>query len=72
MMVMSTFWLLGIGLIVTQTTLLQFLPLWVGRPDFVFILVADASLGIYRFSHGHSSVYGGQTFRVEEYKKPEF
>ncbi|MCK4988148.1 MAG: hypothetical protein KAS40_21585, partial [Desulfobacterales bacterium] len=25
-----------------------------------------------RISHGRSSVYGGQTFRVEEYKKPEF
>ncbi|MEJ2220730.1 MAG: MG2 domain-containing protein [Desulfobacterales bacterium] len=37
-----------------------------------FKLVADAALGIYRISHGQSSVYGGQTFRVEEYKKPEF
>jgi uncharacterized protein YfaS (alpha-2-macroglobulin family) len=37
-----------------------------------FKLVADAALGLYRISHGHSSVYGGQTFRVEEYKKPEF
>ncbi|MGD2184469.1 MAG: MG2 domain-containing protein [Desulfobacterales bacterium] len=35
-------------------------------------LVADAALGLYRISHGRSSVYGGQTFRVEEYKKPEF
>jgi uncharacterized protein YfaS (alpha-2-macroglobulin family) len=37
-----------------------------------FKLAADAALGLYRISHGHSSVYGGQTFRVEEYKKPEF
>ena len=37
-----------------------------------FKLVADAALGVYRISHGRSSVYGGQTFRVEEYKKPEF
>lgn len=35
-------------------------------------LPADAALGVYRISHGRSSVYGGQTFRVEEYKKPEF
>jgi uncharacterized protein YfaS (alpha-2-macroglobulin family) len=37
-----------------------------------FKLAADAALGVYRISHGQSSVYGGQTFRVEEYKKPEF
>jgi uncharacterized protein YfaS (alpha-2-macroglobulin family) len=37
-----------------------------------FKLVADAALGVYRISHGGGSVYGGQTFRVEEYKKPEF
>jgi rod shape-determining protein MreD len=47
MMVMSVFWLLGIGLIVAQTTLLQFLPSWIGRPDFVFILVAFSA---YRFA----------------------
>jgi uncharacterized protein YfaS (alpha-2-macroglobulin family) len=35
-------------------------------------LPADAALGVYRISHGRSSVYGGQAFRVEEYKKPEF
>jgi uncharacterized protein YfaS (alpha-2-macroglobulin family) len=35
-------------------------------------LAADAALGVYRISHGRRSVYGGQTFRVEEYKKPEF
>jgi uncharacterized protein YfaS (alpha-2-macroglobulin family) len=37
-----------------------------------FQLPADAALGVYRISHNRSSVYGGQTFRVEEYKKPEF
>jgi uncharacterized protein YfaS (alpha-2-macroglobulin family) len=37
-----------------------------------FKLAADAALGVYRISHDQSSVYGGQTFRVEEYKKPEF
>jgi uncharacterized protein YfaS (alpha-2-macroglobulin family) len=37
-----------------------------------FKLPADAALGIYRISHDRRSVYGGQTFRVEEYKKPEF
>ena len=37
-----------------------------------FKLAADAALGLYRISHGRSSVYGGQSFRVEEYKKPEF
>ena len=47
MVVMIIFWLLGIGLIVAQTTLLQFLPAWVGRPDFVFILVAFCA---YRFA----------------------
>jgi len=37
-----------------------------------FQLPADAALGVYRISHTRGSVYGGQTFRVEEYKKPEF
>ena len=37
-----------------------------------FKLAADAALGVYRISHGGGSVYGGQMFRVEEYKKPEF
>ncbi len=41
------FWLLGIALIVIQTTLLQSLPLWLGRPDFLFILVAFIA---YRFA----------------------
>ena len=37
-----------------------------------FKIPSGAPLGVYRISHGRSSVYGGQTFRVEEYKKPEF
>ena len=32
----------------------------------------DAPLGVYHISHGSGIVYGGNTFRVEEYKKPEF
>jgi rod shape-determining protein MreD len=46
-MLVFTFWTLGIALIVAQTTLLQFLPLWIGRPDFIFILVAFIA---YRFA----------------------
>lgn len=37
-----------------------------------FEIPADAPLGVYRISHGSGIVYGGNTFRVEEYKKPEF
>ncbi len=37
-----------------------------------FKIPAEAPLGVYRISHSRSSLYGGQTFRVEEYKKPEF
>ena len=32
----------------------------------------DAPLGVYRIFHSSGSVHGGNTFRVEEYKKPEF
>lgn len=46
-MLFFPFWLLGIALIVVQTTLLQSLPTWLGRPDFVFILVAFTA---YRFA----------------------
>lgn len=46
-MLVFTFWLLGIVLIVLQTTLLQSLPMWLGRPDFIFILVAFIA---YRFA----------------------
>lgn len=37
-----------------------------------FDIPGDAPLGLYRISHGSGSVHGGNTFRVEEYKKPEF
>ncbi len=37
-----------------------------------YIIPTDAALGVYRISHGTGIVYGGNTFRVEEYKKPEF
>ena len=35
-------------------------------------LPEDAALGIYSLSHGMGTTRGGHTFRVEEYKKPEF
>jgi uncharacterized protein YfaS (alpha-2-macroglobulin family) len=37
-----------------------------------FDIAPDAPLGLYRIAHGSGTVYGGNTFRVEEYKKPEF
>ena len=37
-----------------------------------FELPEDAALGVYAISHNSGWVYGGNTFRVEEYKKPEF
>jgi len=46
-MLFLSFWVLGIVLIVVQTTLLQSLPLWLGRPDFLFIFVAFIA---YRFA----------------------
>lgn len=46
-MVFISFWLIGVALIVCQTTLMQYMPLWFGRPDFVFILVAFSA---YRFA----------------------
>ncbi len=46
-MLFFSFWVLGIALIVVQTTLLQSLPMWLGRPDFVFIFVAFVA---YRFA----------------------
>jgi len=46
-MLFFIFWVLGIVLIVAQTTLLQSLPLWLGRPDFIFIFVAFTA---YRFA----------------------
>ena len=41
------FLVLGVLLIVLETTLLQSFPAWIGRPDFVYILVAFAA---YRFA----------------------
>jgi rod shape-determining protein MreD len=46
-MLVFAFWLMGIALIVAQTTLLQYLPAWLIRPDFIFILVAFIA---YRFA----------------------
>lgn len=46
-MMVFTFWVLGIVLIVVQTTILQSMPQWLGRPDFIFILVAFIA---YRFA----------------------
>lgn len=46
-MVVFLFWVLGIALIVFQTTLLQSLPEWFGRPDFLFIFVTFIA---YRFA----------------------
>ncbi len=46
-MLVFLFWALGIVLIVAQTTLLEYLPLWLGRPDLVFVLVAFIA---YRFA----------------------
>ena len=43
-----------------------------GGLDGEFNIPQDAPLGVYRISHGSGSAYGGNTFRVEEYKKPEF
>ena len=46
-MLVFAFWVLGVALIVAQTTFLQYLPLWLVRPDFVFILVTFIA---YRFA----------------------
>lgn len=40
------FLLLAVFLVVAQTTVLHFLPYWMGRPDFIFILIAFIA---YRF-----------------------
>ncbi len=42
-MKIAVFLLVGIFLIVMQTTILQILPAWFGFPDFVFILIAFAA-----------------------------
>ncbi len=41
-----SFFILGVISVVAQTTLLPHLPMWLGRPDFIYILVAFAA---YRF-----------------------
>lgn len=46
-MLFLSFWAVGIALIIAQTTLLEYLPLWLGRPDLSFILVAFVA---YRFA----------------------
>jgi rod shape-determining protein MreD len=46
-MLVFSFWALGIILIVAQTTLLEYLPLWLGRPDLIFVMVAFIA---YRFA----------------------
>lgn len=46
-MLVFAFWLLGIALIVAQTTILQYLPMWLVRPDFLFILISFIA---YRFA----------------------
>ena len=45
-MLILCFLALGVMLIVIQSTLLQFLPAWFGRPDLIYILVAFIA---YRF-----------------------
>lgn len=35
-----SFLILAVFLVVAQTTFLHFLPYWMGRPDFIFILIA--------------------------------
>ena len=41
------FWAIGVALIVVQTTLLEHLPVWLARPDLLFVLVAFLA---YRFA----------------------
>lgn len=41
------FWAIGLSLIVAQTTVLEYLPQWLGRPDLLFVLVAFLA---YRFA----------------------
>lgn len=43
----AVFWSIGISLIVAQTTLLEYLPQWLGRPDLLFVVVAFLA---YRFA----------------------
>jgi rod shape-determining protein MreD len=45
-MLILSFLLVGITLVVAQTSVFQFFPSWVGRPDLIFILIAFIA---YRF-----------------------
>ncbi len=45
-MLIFSFFLVGITAVVTQTSILQFFPSWLGNPDLLFILIAFAA---YRF-----------------------
>lgn len=45
-MLILSFLVVGITLVVTQTSIFQFFPSWLGRPDLVFILIAFIA---YRF-----------------------
>lgn len=46
-MVFMSFWVVGLCLIIFQTTLLHYLPSWVGRPDFLYVFVIFLA---YRFA----------------------
>lgn len=46
-MIATLFWLIGLATIIIQTSLLQGLPDWFGRPDFLFILFVFIA---YRFA----------------------
>lgn len=50
MVLIIFFFILSMCIIVAQTTLFQFIPDWLGRPDFLFILVVFAA---YRFNWVH-------------------
>lgn len=46
-MITFVFWVIGLFIIVIQTTFIQGLPVWFGRPDFLFILFVFIA---YRFA----------------------
>lgn len=46
-MLVFSFWVVGLVLIIAQTTLLEYLPFWLGRPDMLFVLVTFIA---YRFA----------------------
>jgi rod shape-determining protein MreD len=48
-----SFFLVGIVLIVIQTSIFQFIPSWLGSPDLIFILIAFSA---YRFDWLHGLV----------------